>query len=66
MERESPTRYPVTIEADGQTFKGTYWVSGKIMTVTNGRGSNSTQVGSLPVQELAEQMLSDIVKAGMV
>lgn len=49
---------------DGKTHKGTYWVAGKILTVSTGLGGKSKQVGTTEPEALAEQLLLDLVKAG--
>ncbi len=46
---KNPPRNPVTCEIDGKTYRGTYWVAGKILTVSTGMGGKSTQV---PVRDL--------------
>lgn len=46
MEREPPPRHPITCEFEGKTYKGTYWVAGKILTVVTGRGGKRKQVGT--------------------
>ena len=38
---QTPPRYPVTCEIDGKTFKGTYWIAGKILTVSTGMGGKA-------------------------
>ena len=47
MDQTQP-RHPVTCEIDGKTFKGTYWIAGKILTVSTGMGGKSRQVGTTP------------------
>ena len=59
-----PPRYPVTCEIDGKTYRGTYWVAGKILTVSTGKGGKSKQVGSMPTETLAEQLLRALVEEG--
>ena len=63
MEKVVP-RIPITCEIDGKTFKGTYWIAGKILTVSTGMGGKSRQVGSRPAEALAKQLLQDLVKEG--
>jgi hypothetical protein len=63
MDREPP-RYPVTCEIDGKTYRGTYWVAGKILTVSTGMGGKSKQVGLMPTETLAEQLLRVLVEEG--
>jgi hypothetical protein len=64
MDRTSALRHPVTGEFEGKTHKGTYWVAGKIPTVATGGGGKSKQVGTMEQQELAMQLLLELVKAG--
>lgn len=64
MERKPPLRHPVTCEYQGKTHKGTYWVAGKILTVATGGGGKSRQVGTMEPQELAMQLLLELVMAG--
>ena len=61
---QTPPRYPVTTEIDGKTYKGNYWIAGKILTVSTGMGGKSRQVGSRPAEALAKQLLQDLVKEG--
>ena len=61
---QSPPRYPVTCEIDGKTYKGNYWIAGKILTVSTGMGGKSRQVGSTPAEDLAKQLLQELAKAG--
>jgi len=60
----TPPRTPVTCEIDGKTYRGTYWVAGKILTVSTGMGGKSTQVGSTPPEILAAQLLRKLAKEG--
>jgi hypothetical protein len=57
-------RYMITCETDGKTHKGTYWVAGKILTVSTGLGGKSKQVGTTEPEALAKQLLLELVKAG--
>ena len=61
---QSPPRNPVTCEIDGKTYKGTYWVAGKILTVSTGLGGKSKQVGATAAKTLAEQLLRQLVQDG--
>ena len=63
MEKVVP-RIPVTCEVDGKTHRGTYWVAGKILTVSTGMGGKSKQVGSDSPQALAQQLLQQLAKEG--
>jgi hypothetical protein len=64
MDNDPPVRHPITCEIDGKTHKGTYWVAGKILTVSTGGGGKSKQVGTTEPEALAKQLLLDLVKAG--
>lgn len=61
---KSPPRNPVTCEDDGKTYRGTYWVAGKILTVSTGMGGKSKQVGSISDDALAEQLLRQLAQKG--
>ena len=61
---KTPPRTPVTCEIDGKTYRGTYWVAGKILTVSTGMGGKSTQVGSTLPEILAEQLLRKLAEEG--
>jgi hypothetical protein len=64
MNNTPPRRHPGTCEFEGKTHKGIYWVAGKILTVATGGGGRSRQVGTMEPQELAMQLLLELVKAG--
>ena len=59
-----PTRHTVTSEIDGKTVKGNYWIAGKILVVSTGKGGKSRQLGSTPPEPLAEQLLRELAKEG--
>jgi len=59
-----PQRHPVACEVDGKVFRGTYWVAGKILTVSTGMGGKSRQVGSMSPETLAKQLLGLMAKDG--
>jgi hypothetical protein len=61
---DPPPRHSFTIEVDGQSYKGTYWVAGKILTVATGLGGKSKQVGTMEPEELAKKLLLELVEAG--
>jgi hypothetical protein len=54
----------VTCEIDGKTYRGTYWVAGKILTVSTGMGGKSKQVGSTLAKDLAKQLLLKLAEEG--
>ena len=64
MDAKPLPRYPITCEIDGKTHKGSYWVGGKILTVSTGLGGKSKQVGTMEPEALAKQLLLELVKAG--
>jgi len=64
MDTKPLPRYPITCETDGRTYKGTYWVAGKILTVSTGLGGKSKQVGTTEPEALEKQLLLELVKAG--
>ncbi len=47
-----------TTEINGKTSKGTYWVAGKILTVSTGMG------GTTPAEDLAKQLFQELAKEG--
>ena len=49
---------------DGKAYKGTYWIAGKILTVSTGMGGESRQVGQTPAETLAEELLQELAKDG--
>jgi hypothetical protein len=59
-------RHAITFEVDGKTHKGTYWVAGKIFTVSAGCGGKTRQIGTTEPEALAKQLLLELVKAGKV
>ena len=61
---KTPPRNPVTCEVDGKTYRGTYWIAGKILTVSTGMGGKSRQVGTTPAEDLAKELLQELAKEG--
>jgi len=61
---KTPRRYSVTCEIDGKAHKGTYWIAGKILTVSTGSGGKSRQVSSTPAEVLAQQLLLELAREG--
>jgi hypothetical protein len=64
MNNNPPPRHPIACEFEGKTHKGIYWVAGKILIVATGGGGNSRQVGTMEPQDLAVQLLLELVRAG--
>ena len=58
----TPVRHHLSLDLDGKQHQATYWVAGKILTVTNGKGSKSKQTGEMEHGLLARQLLSDLVR----
>ena len=61
---QSPPRHPVTCEIDGKTYKGNYWIAGKILTVSTSRGGKSRQVGTTTAENLAKELLLQLAQEG--
>jgi hypothetical protein len=59
-----PTRFPITCEVDGKTFKGNYWIAGKILVVSTAKGGKSTQLGAHVPGALAERLLNQLAEEG--
>lgn len=63
------THGTVEIEVDGVTYRGSYTVEGRppVITVScvSPSGSETTQVGTMTVADIAQQLLSEIVHAGL-
>ena len=57
-------RHAVTCEIDAKIYRGTYWVAGKILTVTTGMAGKSRQIGSAPNEVLARQLLEVMAREG--
>ncbi len=59
-----PTRHTVACEIDGKTFKGNYWIAGKILVVSTAKGGKSTQLGAHLPETLAEKLLNQLAEEG--
>ena len=59
-----PPPTPVSCEFDVKTYRGTYRVACKVLTVSTGMGGKSTQVGSTPPEALARRLLLELAKEG--
>lgn len=57
-------RHPFTVEIDGKTYQGTYWVAGKILTVATGSGGKSRQVGDKDPETVAKLLLGELAEVG--
>ena len=51
------------MEHQGQTYRGSYQVTGKLLTVVRAYGTKSTQVGGSPPETLAKMLLGELVRA---
>jgi hypothetical protein len=52
----------VEIEIDGRRHSGRYTVDRDVLTVSHANGQIATQVGNTPVENLARQLLSELVR----
>ena len=59
-----PTRHAVKCEYDGKTFKGNYWIAGKILVVSTAKGGKSTQLGGMLPEILAKKLLLNLAEVG--
>jgi len=59
-----PVRNPISCEINGKVYRGTYWVAGKILTVSTGMGGKSKQVGTKLAETLAAELLRQLAKDG--
>jgi len=59
-----PQRQRFTCEVEGKTCHGTFWVAGKILTVSTGLGGKSRQLGTSIPETLAIQLLGELAKEG--
>jgi len=57
-------RYPIACDVDGKTYRGNYWVAGKILVVSTSMGGKSRQLGSMPPDALAKQLLENLAREG--
>ena len=63
MDKETQ-RYPVSVKVDGKTYRGRFWVAGKILVVSTMKGGKSKQVGATPAESLAKKLLLELVTEG--
>jgi hypothetical protein len=59
-----PASRSISIEQEGKPYYGIYTVSEGTITVSNGEGTKTTPVGSMSVETLAKQLLSELVHEG--
>ncbi|MBK9019872.1 MAG: hypothetical protein IPL72_07695 [Sulfuritalea sp.] len=64
MDTKPLPRHPITCETDGRTYKGTYWVAGKILTVSTALAARENRLAPRSPEALAKQLLLEPVKAG--
>lgn len=57
-------RHRFACEIDGKEYQGTYWIAGKIMTVSTGLGGKSRQIGDKRPEALAIQLLGVLAREG--
>ena len=61
---KEPQRRAVSCEIDGKTYRGNYWIAGKILVVSTALGGKSTQVGAMSPEALAGDLLRKLAKEG--
>jgi len=54
----------ISIDVDGQTYSGNYWIAGKILVVSTAKGGASHQLGTSQPQALAENLLRKLAGEG--
>lgn len=54
----------ISIDVDGQTYSGNYWIAGKILVVSTAKGGASHQLGSGAPEAQAERMLRKLAGEG--
>ena len=57
----APARRPVSVTVNSRLYRGTYVVVGSVITVSALGQSESTQIGRMPVEDLARLILIGIV-----
>ena len=60
--RPAPIPCPVSIEIGGSHYTGKYVVDGKLITASAYGHSEPTQIGGLPIEELAKMILAGIIR----
>ena len=60
MPSKPPTRRPVSITVNGRPYRGTYIVVGSTITVSALGQSETTEVGRMPVEDLARLILAGL------
>ena len=61
MPSKPPARRPVSVTVNGRPYRGTYVVVGSTITVSALGQSETTQVGRMPVEDLARLILLGLV-----
>jgi hypothetical protein len=61
---ESGVWKELEIEFNGKPVKGSYCVSGKLVTVRTIGGRNSTQLGDMPPEAIAKVLLRELARGG--
>ena len=52
----------VSVEVDGKTYFGLYWVESDIVTVTTGLTAKRAELGHAPADAVARLLLKEIVQ----
>ena len=61
MPSKPPARRPVSVTVNGRPYRGTYVVVGSTITVSALGQSETTQIGRMPIEDLARLLLAGIV-----
>jgi hypothetical protein len=61
---KEPTHHSVSCTHEGRTYRGNYWVAGKILVVSTMKGGRSRQLGAKPADALAKLLLQELAKEG--
>jgi hypothetical protein len=61
MPSKPPARHTISMTVNGRPYRGTYVVVGNTITVSALGQSETTQIGRMPVEDLARLILAGIV-----
>ena len=59
--KPAPVPHPVSVTVNSRLYRGTYVVVGGMITVSALGQSETTQIGRMPVEDLARLILTGIV-----
>ncbi len=52
----------ISVEVEGTTYPGLYWVDAGIVTVTTGLATKRSELGSAPAEAVARMLLKEIAQ----